>query len=119
MASPRPIIGITSYVVQAAFGAWDLQSALVPFNYVVAVERAGGRPLVVPPSENGVDETLAAIDGLVFSGGGDLDPELYGQRAHRETTGVSPERDRAELELLHGALAHDLPVLAICRGSHS
>ena len=71
----------------------------------------------MPPSENGVDETLDAVDGLIFSGGEDLDPGLYGQQAHEKTTGIFPERDRAELELLRGALARDLPVLAICRGS--
>jgi putative glutamine amidotransferase len=81
------------------------------------VERAGGRPLLVPPSTNGVEETLGAVDGLVFSGGADLDPELYDQDPHDETTGVEPERDRAELALLQAALARDMPVLAVCRGS--
>jgi gamma-glutamyl-gamma-aminobutyrate hydrolase PuuD len=64
-----------------------------------------------------VDETLAAVDGLIFSGGSDLDPELYGQEPHAETVGVVAARDRAELVLLTAALARDLPVLAICRGS--
>jgi gamma-glutamyl-gamma-aminobutyrate hydrolase PuuD len=86
-------------------------------NYVLAVERAGGRPLLVPPSEDAVEETLDALDGLLLSGGEDLDPETYGAAAHEETVGVTPERDRAELALLQGALARDLPVLAVCRGS--
>jgi gamma-glutamyl-gamma-aminobutyrate hydrolase PuuD len=85
--------------------------------YVDAVERAGGRALLVPPSTDGVDETLDAVDGLIFSGGSDLDPALYGQEPHPETVGLVPERDRAELALLEGALARDMPVLAICRGS--
>jgi gamma-glutamyl-gamma-aminobutyrate hydrolase PuuD len=113
----RPIVGITTYVTPARFGVWDLESALVPADYVRAVERAGGRPLLVPPSEDGLEETLDALDGLILSGGSDLDPELYGQDAHSETTGVLVERDRAELALLQAALARDLPVLAICRGS--
>jgi gamma-glutamyl-gamma-aminobutyrate hydrolase PuuD len=113
----RPRVGITTYVTQARFGAWDAETALVPASYVGAVERAGGRPLLGPPSEAGVEETLDALDGLIFSGGSDLDPELYGQDAHPETFGVVPERDRAELALLQAALARDLPVLAICRGS--
>lgn len=113
----RPVVGITTYVTPARFGAWDAESALVPLDYVRAVERSGGRPLLVPPSELGVDETLDAIDGLILSGGSDLDPELYGQEPHPETTGVVPERDRAELTLLEAALARDMPVLAICRGS--
>jgi putative glutamine amidotransferase len=71
----------------------------------------------VPPSEEGVDETLEAVDGLIFSGGSDLDPETYGQEAHPETFGVAPRRDHAELALLSAALERDMPVLAICRGS--
>ena len=113
----RPVVGITTYLTAARFGAWDVESALVPAAYVRAVERAGGRALLVPPSEEGVDETLDALHGLILSGGSDLDPETYGQEAHPETRGVAPERDRAELALLEAALARDLPVLAVCRGS--
>jgi gamma-glutamyl-gamma-aminobutyrate hydrolase PuuD len=113
----RPVVGITTYVTPAQFGAWDVDAALVPLEYVRAVERSGGRPLLVPPSELGVEETLDAVDGLILSGGSDLGPELYGQEPHPETSGVVPERDRAELTLLQAALSRDLPVLAICRGS--
>jgi len=113
----RPVVGITTYLVPARFGAWDIESALVPAAYVRAVESAGGRALLVPPSNDGVQETLDAVDGLVFSGGSDLDSELYGQEPHEQTTGVFPDRDRAELVLLEAALGRDMPVLAICRGS--
>jgi putative glutamine amidotransferase len=113
----RPVVGITTYVTPTSFGVWEVESALVPADYVRAVERAGGRPLLVPPSDEGIEETLDAVDGLIFSGGSDLDPALYGQEAHPETNGVVPERDRAELALLSAALARDMPVLAICRGS--
>jgi putative glutamine amidotransferase len=84
---------------------------------VLAVEQAGGRPVLIPPSEDGLAETLAAVDGLVFSGGSDLDPDLYDDEPHEATAGVVPERDRAELALLEAALARDMPVLAVCRGS--
>jgi putative glutamine amidotransferase len=113
----RPIVGITTYVTPARFGVWELDAALVPVEYVHAVERAGGRAMLVPPSPDAVDETLEALDALIFSGGSDLDPELYGQDVHPETVGVVRERDVAELALLQAALARDLPVLAICRGS--
>src|SRR5205085_12207903 len=76
-----------------------------------------GSALLVPPNDEAIDETLDALDGLIFSGGSDLDPELYGQEPHPETDGIVPERDSAELALLQAALARDLPVLAICRGS--
>jgi putative glutamine amidotransferase len=112
-----PLVGITTYIVPARFSNWDLESALVPAAYVRAVEAAGGRALLVPPSEDAIDETLDAIDAIVFSGGSDLDPDLYGQESHAETQGVMPERDRAELALLERALERDMPVLAICRGS--
>jgi putative glutamine amidotransferase len=113
----RPIVGITTYVTPAKWSYWDTEAALVPADYVRAVERAGGRPLLVPPSADGVDETLDAVDGLIFSGGSDLDPDLYGQEQHPETFGVVEKRDRAELALLEAALSRDMPVLAICRGS--
>jgi putative glutamine amidotransferase len=113
----KPVVGITTYVVPARFGPWDLASALVPLMYVEMVEQAGARPLLVPPSEDAVEETLDALDGLVFTGGSDLDPALYGQKAHEETNDVVVERDRAELALMQAALERDVPVLAICRGS--
>ena len=113
----RPVIGITTYLTPATFGNWTEDSALVPADYVRAVEAAGGRPLLVPPSEEGVDETLDVLDAVIFSGGSDLDPEIYGQTPHPKTTGVVAERDHAELTLLQAALARDMPVLAVCRGS--
>jgi putative glutamine amidotransferase len=113
----KPVIGITTYLTPARFGAWEEETALIPAAYVRAIEAAGGRPLLVPPSTDGIDETLDRLDGLLFSGGSDLDPELYGQEAHPETNGIVPERDRAEIALLRAALERDMPVLAVCRGS--
>ena len=113
----RPVIGITTYVTPAKWSYWDVEAALVPATYVQSIERAGGRPVLVPPSEEAVEETLDALNGILFSGGSDLDPELYDQEPHDETFGVHPERDRAELHLLEAALARDMPVLAVCRGS--
>ena len=113
----RPIIGITSYTVPVQWSVWETEAALVPMSYVQAVERAGGRPLLVPPLEDAVDETLAVVHGLLFSGGEDIDPDHYGADRHPETKHTHPERDRAELALLQAALARDLPVLAVCRGS--
>lgn len=112
-----PIVGITTYVVPARWSYWDLEAALVPAPYADAVEATGGRPLLVPPSSDGLDETLDALDGLIFSGGSDLDPELYGQDPHEETFGLVRDRDEAELALMRAALERDMPLLAICRGS--
>jgi putative glutamine amidotransferase len=114
----RPLIGITSYAEpEVSWGVWKLPAALIPLAYVHAIESAGGRPLLVPPSEDGVEETLDALDGLLVSGGPDVDPTLYGQEPHTATADVHEERDRGELALLTAALERDLPVLAVCRGS--
>jgi putative glutamine amidotransferase len=113
----RPLIGITTYVTPAKWSYWELEAALIPADYVRAVEKAGGRALLIPPSEDGVEETLDALDGVLLSGGSDLDPGLYDQEPHDETFGVHDARDRAELALLEAALERDMPVLAICRGS--
>ena len=115
---PRPLIGITSYAEPSVrWGVWDVPAAVIPLAYVRQGEAAGGRVLLVPPSEEGVDETLDALDGILFSGGSDLDPAEYGQDAHPETNGTRPDRDRGELALLRAALDRDIPVLAVCRGS--
>jgi gamma-glutamyl-gamma-aminobutyrate hydrolase PuuD len=112
----RPVVGITTYVALAHWGYWELEAALIPADYVNVVERAGGRPLLVPPALDGVEETLDALDAVVFTGGSDLDPGLYGEEARPETIGVHRLRDEAELALLRGALERDMPVLGICRG---
>jgi gamma-glutamyl-gamma-aminobutyrate hydrolase PuuD len=112
----KPLVGITTYVEDAAWGHWQLEAALIPYDYVRAIERAGGRALLVPPDADGVEETLDALDGILFSGGNDLDPKSYGAEAHAETGGTKPERDRGELALLEGALTRDMPMLAVCRG---
>jgi len=113
----RPVIGVTTYAEDATWGNWTEPAALVPLAYVRAVDLAGGRPLLIPPVENGIDETLDALDAIIFSGGGDLDPDTYGAETHPETKEVRPERDSAELALLQAALGRDMPVLAVCRGS--
>ena len=112
----RPIIGITSYAQPARWGAWELPAALVPLYYVESVEQAGGRALVVPPSEDAVEETLDVLDGIVFSGGIDIDPARYGADRHPATDPAQAHRDAGELRLLEAALERDLPTLAICRG---
>lgn len=112
----RPLIGITSYAQDARWGVWHLPAALVPLAYVDAIERAGGRALVIPPAEEDAEETLDVLDGIVFSGGADVDPARYGAEAHPETDVPQSRRDAGELALLEAALERDLPTLAICRG---
>ena len=112
----KPLIGITSYAQDARWGVWHMPAVLIPLDYVDAVERAGGRALVIPPTEDGVDETLAVLDGVVFSGGADVDPSKYGAEPHPATDAPQTRRDAGEMALLEAALERDMPVLAICRG---
>jgi gamma-glutamyl-gamma-aminobutyrate hydrolase PuuD len=112
----RPVIGVTSYAQDARWGVWHLPAALVPLAYVDAIERAGGRALVVPPAEEDIEQTLDTLDGIVFSGGADVDPAHYGAEAHPETDTPQTRRDAGELALLRAALERDMPTLAICRG---
>lgn len=111
-----PVVGITSYAQPAQWGAWHLPCALIPLMYVESVERAGGRALIVPPSTEGVEETLDSLDALVLSGGIDVDPAAYGADPHESTDEPQSQRDAGELALLAAALERDMPVLAICRG---
>lgn len=112
----RPLIGVTSYAQPARWGSWEMKAALVPWDYVESVYAAGGRPLVVPPFADAVDETLEVLDGIVFSGGADIDPERYGAHRDERTDPAQVHRDEAELTLLSAALDRDIPTLAICRG---
>jgi putative glutamine amidotransferase len=112
----RPLVGITTYAQEASWSYWKQPAALIPLDYVDAVERAGGRPVLIPPSEDGIEETLDVLDAIVFSGGADVDPAAYGADAHPETDTPQARRDAGELALLTAALERDLPTLAICRG---
>lgn len=114
----RPVVGITSYAPERArWGVWNEPAIMIPASYVHAIDRAGGRPLIVPPAEDDVEATLDLLDGVLFSGGSDLDPGHYGAERHPQTDAPRELRDRAEMALLTAALARDMPVLAVCRGS--
>ncbi len=117
-ADAPPLIGITAYQEPARWGVWVREAALLPVPYVRAVERAGGVPVMLPPTASlrGVDALVGRLDGIVLSGGGDIDPELYGAVRHPETGPPQPQRDRFELALARAVIDADLPFLAICRG---
>lgn len=86
-------------------------------DYVRAVETARGLPLVLAPGQpRDAPDLLDHVQGLVLSGGADVDPRLYGEDRHPNVCRVVPERDAFELALCREALRRDLPILAICRG---
>ena len=111
----RPVIGITTYVEPASWAVWhDTEAVLLPYTYVRMVTAAGGQPVLLPP--DGLDgDVLRVLDGLVLSGGADIDPALYGQ-APGPLTETRPARDAGEAAVLAAALDRDLPVLGVCRG---
>ena len=115
----RPVIGICAALERARWSVWDQPAALLPLNYVTAVQRASGVALMLPPDERLVEDperVLELIDGLMLAGGADIDPASYGQEAHPETVDTVPERDAFEIALTRAAIERDLPVLGICRG---
>ena len=113
-----PVIGITCYVEPARWGVWDVPAALLPHAYVEAVAKAGGLPVLIPPSAAVFpDVLLGRLDGLILAGGADIDPATYREAPHPLTVGVRSDRDGAELPLAVAALEHDVPVLGICRGA--
>ena len=119
MTEYRPVIGICTPITHAAFGVWNQPAALLPAGYVAAIERAGGLALMVVPDRrlaDDPDELLTRLDGLILSGGNDVDPASYGAQAHPATTGVTPERDELEVALTRRAVELDMPLLGICRG---
>jgi putative glutamine amidotransferase len=110
--SAVPVIGISCYVEEARWAAWDKRAALLPYGYVERVTAAGGRAVLLPPGDGAV---LDRLDGLLLAGGADVEPQRYGAEPHPSTL-TRPDRDAGELALLHAALDLDLPVLGICRG---
>jgi putative glutamine amidotransferase len=110
-----PVIGISSYSQQARWSTWDDQVVLLPRRYVDAVTRAGGLPVLLPPLPR-ISDVLPRLDGLILSGGGDVDPGCYSAARDAATGPANPARDSAELELCAAALASGLPLLGICRG---
>jgi putative glutamine amidotransferase len=115
----RPVIGICAAIESARWAAWEVLVNLSPRAYSLAVQRAGGIALLLPPDDvvaESPDELLDMIDALILAGGSDVDPASYGAKPHPETHGTRPERDRFEIALGTRALERDMPVLGICRG---
>jgi putative glutamine amidotransferase len=115
----RPVIGICTAIERARWSVWDQQAALLPRNYIDAVQRAGGLVVMLPPDPelaSDPQQALDLIDGLILAGGADIDPASYGHEPHPETTGTVLERDAFEVALTRAAIERELPVLGICRG---
>jgi putative glutamine amidotransferase len=115
----RPIIGITCELEAASWGNWVREAVVSPVTYTRAIERAGGAPVVLPPvPPDSVTTLVSRLDGLIFTGGRDIDPALYEQQRLDDTDLPEHRRDRFELVLMRAAIAAGLPFLAIGRGLH-
>ncbi|MEV6635565.1 gamma-glutamyl-gamma-aminobutyrate hydrolase family protein [Actinoplanes sp. NPDC051470] len=110
----RPLIGLTAYAQQVKYGNNDLQAGMLPMTYVKAVHATGGRAVLITPDDPGTD-VLDSLDGIMFSGGGDIDPVHWNEELH-PAADIDEARDTSELMLMKAALDRDLPILGVCRG---
>ena len=85
-------------------------------DYLASIERSGARPRVLEVSES-PRTVLETLDGVLLTGGGDIDPVFYGENRHQSVEDAEPGRDEFEIDLARRAMEQDLPILAICRGA--
>jgi putative glutamine amidotransferase len=114
-----PNIGVTCNLEVVKYGLWTEPAAMVPLTYVRAIARAGGRPLLIAPTPADLAdpaELLDLLDGVLVTGGADVDPAAYDESPHPETEAAPLDRDDFELLLVRAAAERDLPCLGICRG---
>lgn len=107
----KPIIGVTTSMS-------DEKTIALSINNTLAVQQAGGIPMLLPnvTNEQDIQQMVKRIDGLLLTGGGDIDPTLFGEEPHRKLGNIVPERDEFEIVLSKTCLKLDVPILAICRG---
>lgn len=115
-----PVIGLTTYLEQSTTGVWDVPASFLPQVYFQAVTAAGGIAVLLPPQpvdDRIADRVLDGLDGLIITGGKDVDPARYGQEPHPLTDEPRHDRDTWEDALLRKAIERKLPFLGICRGA--
>ena len=101
----RPVLGMTTYLQQAQTGVWDVRASVLPAIYPDGVNLAGGIAVLLPPQPADADiaaRVLDGLDGLIITGGKDVDPGAYGQQPHPATDEPVRERDAFEFALLDG-----------------
>ncbi|MGI9529337.1 MAG: gamma-glutamyl-gamma-aminobutyrate hydrolase family protein [Acidimicrobiia bacterium] len=112
-----PIIGITGRPQEVPAAGTKVRAYLTTHTYSDSVRKGGGIPIVlVPVDAELMDHVMDRIDGLLVTGGGDVNPERYSSERHEEVQGVDDERDEFELEIVRRAMSRRMPTMAICRG---
>ncbi|MEY5024351.1 MAG: hypothetical protein RL569_1264 [Actinomycetota bacterium] len=116
----KPIIGLTSYRQRGQTGVWDTEMAMLPAFYLEGVTRAGGIAVILPPQHVNSEDArnlLSGLDGLVVTGGRDVEAARYGHQSHDKAEKPDRLRDLLEDELITAAIQMKLPFLGICRGA--
>ena len=113
----RPVIGITARPQDVPAAGTMMRAYLTTHTYSDSVRRGGGLPvLLIPVEEDEIDDVLDRVDGVMLTGGGDIDPGQYGAEAEESLQMLDAERDEFELALVHRLLERQMPTMAICRG---
>ena len=116
----KPVIGLTSYRQRGQTGVWDTEMAMLPAFYLEGVTRAGGLAVILPPQQVDSEDArnlLAGLDGLIITGGRDVEAARYGHESHEKAERPDLLRDLLEDELISAAIQMKLPFLGICRGA--
>lgn len=119
---PRPVIGITALVEPASWSSWrDVPAVVTPFAYVRHIMRAGGCAVVIPPLPAGATvqdacDVVRRLDGLIISGGVDVESSRYGEPPHPQAQPPRADRDASELVLARASASENVPLLGVCRG---
>ena len=112
-------IGVTTYLEPVVMGLWNRPGSMLPRVYSDCLISAGAAVITLPPqppTAETIARVLDSVDGLMLTGGKDVDATLYGQEPHPENDAPRPDRDAWELALVRAAIERDLPLLGICRG---
>jgi putative glutamine amidotransferase len=113
----RPLIGVTSDPGRLHIAGRELSVEVATEHFLQMLVRAGAAPVILPVHGGDAQEVLPLLDGIALTGGGDVQPSLYGREPTPAVSGVDPERDRFEVELVRRAAKADIPMMAICRGT--
>lgn len=112
----KPLIGLTPTPELRKMDHGTFRLSTLSEYYSKAVEAAGGIPVILPTHLSDTQAVLDRLDGIIITGGGDIDPSRYDQIAHETTGGIDHERDQLEIAIVKAAIAREMPLLGICRG---
>jgi putative glutamine amidotransferase len=110
------LIGVTAWLHRARWSDMDEDAAVVEESFLTKLNEFDTPVVVVPPYAPHAAQIVERLDGLVLTGGPDIDPQQYGEARHVQTKNDDPRRDAGEIALARAALSRGIPVLGICRG---